>query len=541
VNRGALRREYAAWILADTYRFAKETRILPDIVEQPHREMSNTLCGMEPDFVTVGQRKLLFLAPRGTFKTSLVEAEACRLILKHPDIALAIFRANRELSAAMVRNIAMHLTSNDVILDTFGDISEGSEKWAEFELLSNRRTRPQLSPTLYAASIGTTTTGLHAHVVFMDDLVVRENCDSVKEMHGARVLVQSMNPVIGPHGRVIVSGTMWSNIDVYTWILQRNRKAVEKGEPPAFEEYVRSVYYLDGSGQQQLFAPSLLPEVLIEQQRRELEARYFASWYFNQTYEAGMKPFKNLRFFDGEYSTSPVKSVVLEDEAYAGEVVPVSVAILIDPALTSNASSDSFGVVVVGWDAAENWLALEARELRMLPSDATFEIVSLLLTYEPDLILIESANADSGMVARIGQAIRDAGLGTTVAGYSALQDEVRGQRGKPQRIGALEPLCREGKLWFRRGKCTALVRQMDLYPSVDHDDVIDAFAMGRKALTLVPRPTVGAFEDEGRETAVRFSEVQAARESARYAILGASGSAAPKGAWTGLGSQTYGG
>ncbi len=502
--------------------------------------MGARLQDMEPDFVTVGQRKILYLAPRGTFKTSLVEAEICRLILKHPDISVAIFRANRELSTAMIRNIKMHLTANDVILDIFGDISEGSEKWSEAEILSNRRTRPQLSPTLYAASIGTTTTGLHAHVVFMDDLVVRENCDSVKEMQDARVLIQSMNPVIGPYGRLIVTGTRWSEIDCYSWIQQRNRKAVEKGEPPPFEEYIRSVYYTDGNGEQQLFFPTEIPEEFIESERRELEGRYFYSWYFNQGYESGLKPFKNLLFFDGEYSASPYKHVILKDEAFAGEIVPVSVALLIDPALTASASSDSFGIVVVAFDANGNRLFLEARELRMLPSDATFEIVSLLLTYEPDVCLVESANADAAMMARVGEAIRDAALSTTVVGYSPLQDEARGSRGKPQRIGAMEPLCREGKLWFRRGTCNPLVRQMDLYPSLDHDDVIDAAAMNRRAWELVPKPTVGTPQEDGAETVQPFSKVQAQRLERNRATMLFKGTP-PKRGHTGLGSQSYGG
>jgi len=324
--------EYGKWILEDTYRFNAETKIVPDICEQPHREMCEQLKHMEPDFEKVGQRKLLFLAPRYSYKTSCVIGEICRLILKYPDIALGAFRANRELSTSMIRDAKMHLTTNDVILDTFGDISSGSDRWAENEIISNRRTRPQLSPTLFAASIGTTTTGMHMHAVFADDLVVRENCDSIKEMQDARVLIQSLNPVLGPYGRLVCSGTIWSNIDLYNWILSRNRKAIEKGEPPPFETYIRSAYYLDADGEQKLFFPNVLTAEFLEAERRELEPRYFYSWYYNQAYESGLKPFTNLHFFDGEYSASPYHHVVLTDDAFAGERVPLAVAILIDPA-----------------------------------------------------------------------------------------------------------------------------------------------------------------------------------------------------------------
>ena len=60
---------------------------------------------MEPRFEERVQRKKLFQTPRYTFKTSIVEADICRSILKWPDIAMGVFRANRELAAQITRNV----------------------------------------------------------------------------------------------------------------------------------------------------------------------------------------------------------------------------------------------------------------------------------------------------------------------------------------------------------------------------------------------------------------------------------------------------
>jgi hypothetical protein len=497
---------------------------------------------MEPNFDHRVQRKLLFQTPRYTFKTSLVEAEIVRMLLKYPDIALAVFRANRELAAQIVRNVKMHLASPQ-ILEMYGDLSpergfrsETPTKWGEFQIVINTRTRPQRDASLYAAGLKVTTTGMHLDRVFMDDLVTLENCDSIKEMQDARGLIQSMNPVLAPWGTALLTGTTWSAIDAYAWVRDRNRKAREKEEPPPFEEYVRTV--VDGprdeNGDETLFFPSRLSEAYLEQQRRELEPRYFYAWFYNQTYETGLKPFTSMQFFDGEYQAYPYKHVRLLDEAYAGEIVPLFVAVMIDPSLTgSQVSSDPFGIVVVGFDSKGNWLVLEAHELRKLPSDATFDIVGILLRYEPNMLVVESANADVAMMARVGEALRDAQIPCSVISYSALQDEPRGKRGKAQRIMALEPLAREGRLFFQRGSPTAvLVRQMDMYPQVEHDDVLDALSMGRKAFGLAPKDQWGKVADEGLEGESWLSKMKARSPSEESSWV-------PPGAWTGLGSQRY--
>lgn len=498
---------------------------------------------MEPDFSARRQRKKLYQTPRGTFKTSLVEAEMVRMIFKYPDIAMAVFRANRELAAQIIRNVKWHLTQNAFILDVFGDASQKSEeprKWGEFQFISTLRTRTQRDATLYAAGVKVTTTGMHVDRVFMDDLVTLENCDSPKEMMDARALVQSMNPVLHPWGTNLVSGTQWSAIDVYAWIKEQNRKAIEKEQQAPFEEYIRTVW--DGppdlEGNQTLFFPSRQTEEFLEQQRAELEPRWFEAFFFNRTYESGLKPFTKMAFFDGNYQPFPFHHVVLTEEAYAGEVVPLYVVVVIDPSLTgSQEGSDPFGINVVGFDHKGNWLVLESLELRKLPSDATFDIIDLLMRYEPDMLVVESANADAAMMARVGSEIRSMQMRCQVVPYAALQDEARGKRGKAQRILALEPLFREGRIFLRRGRWTApLLRQLDMYPQLAHEDVLDALAMARKAFAMAPRPAEHAPADEGLEP----TETWLSRMKGRAAEYESQASVVPAGAFTGLGSQRVG-
>jgi hypothetical protein len=490
-------------LLKDLFTFCVLTKLVPDIREQPHREMCEEMEEMVPDFEgRAGKRRKLFLAPRYTYKTSLVIALIIYLLCKYPQIKILIYRAQRDTAQGMLREVKGHLTRNGVILEHFGDMSKGSMKWDENEIVINRRQigPGDRDPSVGTAGIDVSTTGMHPDIVIADDVVVRENCDSIVEMQNAWEMLQSCEPLLPPkYGTILVTGTLWSNIDMYSQILVKNEKAVEAaldkglseeaaaGAAP-YKEYIRTVYVTDEKGQQQLFFPDFLDQEFIDGEEANLEPRFFNSWYFQRMVSPEMKPFKRADIveFTCEYYANPYQYVKLLDDCFGGEEIPVWCTIEVDPALTGSGGSDAFGIVVTAFDPEGNWLTFESHEMVVLPSVAGDFICDLLLEYEPELLLVESANADADMMARIGQFIYQHKLRTKVIGYSALQDEKRGERGKRQRINAMEPRVRSGKVWMQKGRNNELKRQLDLYPSIKKDDVIDAWSMGRKAEAMCP-------------------------------------------------------
>lgn len=530
------RREY---LLSSTYIFALETGMCPDLEEQPHKEMAAELDNMEPDYAGRNQRSKLYLAVRHAYKSSLVEADIVKHLLKHPNDALGLFRASRELVGQMINSISDAFKYNPVILDLWGDVSTGSDKWSEYELRINTRTKTRREPSLFGGGLRVTTTGLHFDRIYDDDLVTEQNCDSIKEMELAKKLLQAQRPLMSPWGTRVITGTIWSNIDAYVWALDKNKQALEAKPPrnPPYETYIRRAYVLNPStGEEELFFPGLITEKFLEQQRDELEPRWYAAWYLLQTHEIGLKPFARIKYFSGDYFTYPAPHIVLAEPGYEGEVIWIYPAMQVDPALTASASSDSFGIVCQGFDANGNWLVLESREVRKLPDDAGFEIIEMLMLYEPRILIIESANADAAMLDRISNAIKDTQIDCRVVGYSALQDEARGRRGKAQRIGAMSPLNNQGKLLLRRGYNSVLSRQMDLYPALVHDDVIDALSMGRKAFQLAPQITPKGLQhvDDGKEKPDAWKQKLIAKlesQSENGTMI--------KGDWSGLSSQTY--
>jgi hypothetical protein len=521
----------AAWLLADFARFVRVTRILDKLEAQPHDEMVAEMARCIPDFSAQQQTRELYLSPRYTYKTSIAKALIVYLVLRFPDISIMIYRAARELAKDMIAAIQEILQKNPEILSTFGDVSLGSPLWTTFKFTVNTRTRAgNLDPTVAVSGLKSSAAGKHVDFILCDDLVTETNCDSIVEMQKAEKLLASTKPVLPKWGVLLVTGTQWSNIDVYRKIREKNKELVENGHEPEYREYIRKVYTRDEEGNLVYFFPRDLNEEFLEQQRLTVPARWFASWYFQEVHELGMAPFPKdkIRIFEGEYIRGPFKALQVAGNS---ELTPLYVVLVMDPALTAAASSDNFGLNVVGFDPDKNWWVLESQEWRKLPSQATRDIIGLLRKYEPDCFLVETAQADVEMMNELTGFIRGSGMATMIRSYSALQDESQGQRGKDQRILALEHKFHAGKMHFRKGMCGAVIRELDNYPSLDHDDCLDSLAMCRKMEKMAPKARTLTMERDDREPRDLFHEHLDMMERKPVGFGPAGGVA--RGAWTG--------
>jgi len=489
------------YLLSSFFIFCRDSEVITPIYEQPHREMCNELQECEPVFGSGIQHKKLYLAPRKTYKTSLVVAFIIYLILKYPNIRIAVGRATVDLARGLLFEVKQKL-KNPIILEVFGDLSKEALIWAADQIVVNSRTKAWHEPTVSTFGLGTSLTGQHLDLIFGDDFVNENNYTSEAAQVAGRVTIQSMFPVLETHGSAVLTGTRWAANDLYGWIMdtddQLEQLALERGEPNPplsrqWKKYVRGVYLDDNT----LYFPASLTEQFLQQQRDSMESKLFASWYLNQPFEEGMKLFPRICQRDFSYYPTPNPIIVWEDDkTRLVKNIPVYVTMTIDPALMSNPDNDEMGVVVNGTDADDIWWILHAEGFRAIPSNQASRIVYLIRQYQPKVVCLESAGADAEFTARLAVAINelndnlDLPKKIVLVSYSALRDEAAGLRGKAQRIEALEPRFREYKAYLRRGYTNALYKQLNSWPNVlgNHDDVADACAMQRK----VAKPAASA-------------------------------------------------
>jgi hypothetical protein len=536
--------DYKRRVLSDTWTFCAETKVLPDLREQPHREMCAEIDACEPSFGREEElKKKIYLAPRYTYKTSIIAAHDARLVLKSAckdifpgyDIRIVLVRAIIQDSMAMLASIQQMLKHPKVVA-IFGDIEELCENWNENFITLKNRSRPMLEPTIDTAAIGRSKTGYHPDYVQFDDLVNDKNYRSPRIHARSRLTIDSYGPIVGSRGSFLVSGTHWQQNDVYKSYMEQDdeREAAlfeqlrvdgaseeaAKAESAAAREwklYVRGAYNDDGT----LFFPERLSEAFLRSERERIsrsdDPRLYSCWYLNSPIEAGMEWFPPpYEYFDALYYREPTPHLEILDPDDPAEPdvrrvierVWVRTTATLDPALTSyqskgNESSDFYGFTIVccGYDATgeERWYTMVGEEFRLVSDEASDRVLKRLVEFEPETLVIESGGLDADFATRIGAGITEYGLRTTIISYMATRDEtlLRGSRGKAQRIEALRG--HRAKFRFRRGHCDALTRQLRKYPDTEHDDVLDSFAKQRVVAMPPVAATRAQLSDEDRE------------------------------------------
>lgn len=493
------RKEY---LLSSFKVFARESGMVPDYAPGTHDEMCDEMESQIPKLVTGRkQKKKVYLAPRGTFKSTLVIALIVFCVLRYPTIRIVLARAKHEESKQMLFEVKQQGFFNPTILELWGNFEEKAYLWNEESIQIGKRKEP----TIDTSGLDVSKTGQHPDMVFIDDIINDKNYTSVVIVEHAKRVILSFYPVLEPWGSMLVTGTRWPT-DVYGWLLEEIEQDIADGIEPSWTSYVRSAHREDGS----LFFPERLDEAKLARLQRDLRSnpQLYVSWYENKPYGDDTKLFRSEyltgHYFQADFYPTPYPVLdVLDEETGEHYQVPVEISMTIDPALTTNRRSDSTGVVVVGCDHDENWWVLIAKQYKAVPSVVADQVLRWIGAFQPRVCLIESAQADVGMVSRIQDGIRDMGLRTEITSYHPLRDEKHGERGKQQRIKALEPLFRDGKIFIHRGACEPLLDQYSHYPALEHDDVIDALAMQRRCVMPSRHSTIeeaeGALEDDPDE------------------------------------------
>jgi predicted phage terminase large subunit-like protein len=482
-----LKEKQRKYLLSGFYIFCRDSGALRDYDDQPHREMCDELESLIPG-KSRRQQKKLYLAPRGSYKTSILKAFMVYCYLLNPNIRIVYGRAN-QVDAMQVLLSVKKFLKEPLIVDLWGDLELTALIWAEGSVTLARSNSTLTDPTFDTTGLGKSLTGHHPDIIILDDLVTDVNYRSDLTIERSRTLLFSALPVLEPTGSIIVSGTRWAANDVYGWIIAQDNELQEiedaeaaLKERPAqnvreWDLYIRSVYLADGS----LFFPRVLHEDFLLQQKHSLRQRMmlFSSWYYNSPFEIGTKLFPSIymEFVDGNFFRAPMPHI----EFPTGEVVPLYVTMTIDPAPTVGKRSDFTGITVVGCDWRGHIYILAAEAMKKVPSEGAKHVLQLVRAYAPSVIGIETGQADADFVARLQRGLSELDIRCSIQSYSAVQDEKRGERGKDQRIESLEPFFREGVISFLRGPSFRdLLAQLDGYPSLDHDDVLDALAMQRK-------------------------------------------------------------
>ena len=148
--------------------------------------------------------------------------------------------------------------------------------------------------------------------------------------------------------------------------------------------------------------------------------------------------------------------------------IPVRASFALDPAVTDKKRSDFSGFTVVLTDIEDNWYIQEADNFKGQPQAVCDRFIMYARLYRPSAISIESNAAQILYKELLLPKLRENNITTPITEYRP--PTMINKRAKIER---LQPKFKQGKVFIRRG-LTELLRQLDQFPELDHDDLLDS-------------------------------------------------------------------
>lgn len=156
---------------------------------------------------------------------------------------------------------------------------------------------------------------------------------------------------------------------------------------------------------------------------------------------------------------------------YYGELPsPLAHTIFIDPAISEEDAADFTAVVVVATDCDRNWYLRRIIRERMNPTRTIELLFSLVETYLPQRVGIESVAYQQALVHFTREEMRRREKYFSVHEVKRLPTET-----KRMRIMRLVPKYENGKI-FHKGDEKDLEDELLFFPRAAHDDIVDALA-----------------------------------------------------------------
>jgi phage terminase large subunit-like protein len=464
-------------------------RLSPYYYPPLHDRMCNAYEAMVPGMNTQQvQRRGLRMYPRGTFKTTLEAELLTWCVLKYPTILMQYVRATKELASDVLFETRNESMVTPFIQDIWGPIAPMLTKDSQYELSvgSNK------DPTIRCAGLDEALNGTHCDFAVLDDLVNEKNYRSAALSRQVRSRLSNLRPMLHPkHGNVMMTGTYWPRATIYDQIVIDNGKlkkaqqeALQAGNMELAAQIFHKMWDIDIAGVHNsdgtLLFPGRIDENFLRLVREDSdEGQYYPGWY--EMVPGGEQrrvfPKENRTWFMGSLYHDPIPHIeTVKENGDTIEEVPVDVYMTLDPTLTAGANSDSVGMTIAGCDHADNWWLFASKGVVELPS-AMVEIVAMYLrTFRPIKLGIEPGALSGEMVSDIRAIIIDEDLPTSIVDLKHLTK--KGRRNKATRIESLEKRYSKGMIRLQVGPwCSQLADQMDGWPDLDHDDVLDSLSM----------------------------------------------------------------
>lgn len=445
-----------------------------------HIELSQWLTRIE------GKDNKLVLLPRGHMKSKIAAYLAAWLITKNPTETILYVSATSPLAEKQLYQIKQVLES-PVYRRYWPEMihpEEGKrERWAVEEISIDhplRKLEGIRDATVKATGITGSTTGFHASIVILDDLVVPTNAYTEEGRGKVEALYSQLASIENPGAKEYVFGTRYDPRDLYnTLILMKEAVFDDDGEPleeTEVYEIFQRVVETDGEflwprssrpdGKQFGFDARILARI----KAKYVDTTQYYSQYYNNPNSSDNAPIDSSKF--QYYERNLLKQ---EEGTWYIKERKLNVYAAIDFAFSLSKKADHTALVVVGVDGGGNYYVLDIDRFK---SDRIVEYYNHIVKAQQKWgfrkIRAEVTVAQKQIVNELKESyIKPNGIALVIDEHNPNRHE----GAKEERIAAiLEPKYDNMAVWhYRGGNCQSLEEEL-VMRRPPHDDIKDALA-----------------------------------------------------------------
>ena len=441
---------------------------------------------------------LLGLLPRGHRKSFIIGMYCCWRIMKNPAITILYYSSTTDLAEKQLRSIKQTLESKlhqKLWPDLIDPVEGNRDKWSSSEICvdSPIRTKEGIrDSTVATAGLTTTTTGAHADLIILDDLVEPNNNNPA-----GRKLVEErysqMQSILNAGGMIVAVGTRYDPKDLYDHLINTYEEQYDHegnliGKKRSWSVFQREVEK-DGEflwprtkrADGKAFGYNM--QELARIKGSYIDKSQFYAQYYNDPNRIGASKYSNnFVYYEKEKLQEAGGKWTI-----AGKRLNLFAAI--DFAYSLSDSADSSCIAVIGETADKLYYIIELDRFKTDRIQDYFEHVSRLHSkYHFRKLRGEATVAQSVIVKYMKDKLASQGTPLQIEEYKPTRD-------KEERMNAvLRPLYEEGRIFhYRGGNCELLEAEL-LAAKPEHDDIKNAVADAIEIATPPFEVFTGAFK-----------------------------------------------
>ena len=428
----------------------------------------------------------LLLLPRAHQKSQLLAYRAAWWITKHPDTTILYVSATAALAEKQLSAIKNILESKIYrrYWPEMVNAEEGKrEKWSIGEICVDHPKRKQegiRDSTVMVAGLTTNTTGFHADVVCLDDVVVPANAYTEDGRDKVAAAYSQFASIENPDAFEWVVGTRYHPKDLYQTLMEMTEAVFDEEGDLEEEVNVYEVFQREVETDGEFLWPRHMREdgkyfgfdnrTLARIKSKYIDTTQYFAQYYNNPNDAANAPIDRSKF--QYYEKSHLKCI--EGDWYIHEK-KLNVFAAIDFAFSRSKKADSTAIAVIGIDSENSIFVLDIDRFKTDRIVEYFEhLFELHNKWGFRKMRAEVTVAQQAIVRELKEAyIKPRGLYLSI-------DEHRPQRqdgNKEERIAAiLEPKYDNLQVWHYKGGNSQILEEELVQRRPPHDDIKDALA-----------------------------------------------------------------